>query len=89
MKIVTLVARWIAPAGFPAAAEAPALTAQVEGALLRSPQVAFVWTRNELLGAGVKAGVHIERIGSDALAPTLAGRLHVPRPPEARADPLF
>lgn len=40
-------------------------------------------------GAGVEPGVHIERIGSDAIAPTLAHLLAVPRPPQARADPLF
>jgi hypothetical protein len=40
-------------------------------------------------GAGVTVGVQIERIGSDAIAPTLAGLLGVPRPPEVRAEPLF
>lgn len=116
-------------------------------ALLASPQVAVVWTRDELLdpgltegealagwrlsfnagrspdvmlsprrfvvdrspaganhgtphdydthiplvwyGAGIAPGRHIERIGSDAIAPTLARLLGVPAPPEARALPLF
>jgi len=119
----------------------------VKSALLRSPQVAFVWTRDELLGrvpaqgpyleewrlsfnaarsqdvifspapyvvdrspsgsnhgtpydydnhvplvwfgAGLKPAVRHERVGTDAIAPTLAKILSVPRPPEARADPLF
>jgi hypothetical protein len=119
----------------------------VKAAVLRSPQVALAWTRDELLdeslaggsyltewrlsfnaarsqdvvltpkpyvvdrvptgsnhgtpydydshiplvwyGAGISPGFRIERIGSDAIAPTLAALLGVPRPPEARADPLF
>lgn len=119
----------------------------VKAALQRSPQVAFAWTRDELLdgalqagdylagwrlsfnvarsqdvvlspqpcvvdrvpagsnhgtpydydthiplvwyGAGVKPGARVERIGSDTIAPTLAALLGVPRPPEARATPLF
>ena len=40
-------------------------------------------------GAGITPGLRIERIGSDAIAPTLARLLGVPRPPEARAEPLF
>jgi hypothetical protein len=40
-------------------------------------------------GAGIAPGVHIERIGSDAVAPTLARLLGVPAPPAARAAPLF
>lgn len=40
-------------------------------------------------GAGIKPGTHIERIGSDAIAPTLARLLAVPSPPEARTEPLF
>ena len=40
-------------------------------------------------GAGIRPGRHIERIGSDAIAPTLAALLGVPRPPEAHADPAF
>jgi hypothetical protein len=40
-------------------------------------------------GAGIKPGVRIERIGSDAIAPSLAALLGVPCPPEARAEPLF
>lgn len=119
----------------------------VKGAVQRWPQVAFAWTRDELLdgslsggdylaewrlsfhqersqdvilspkpyvvdrspagtnhgtpydydthipfiwyGAGITPGIRIERIGSDAIAPTLARLLGVPCPPEARADALF
>lgn len=119
----------------------------VKAALLASPQVAVVWTRDELLdpnlaegeslagwrlsfnaergpdvvlsprrfvvdrapagsnhgtpqdydahipllwyGAGITPGLNIERIGSDAVAPTLARLLGVPAPPAARAAPLF
>lgn len=119
----------------------------VKAALLRWPQVAFAWTRDELLdptvvvgpylkdwrlsydsersqdvifspkpyivdrakngtnhgtpydydahiplvwyGAGVPAGVHAERVGTDAIAPTLARVLGVPPPPQAHAAPLF
>jgi hypothetical protein len=119
----------------------------VKQALLTSPQVAIVWTRDELLnpaltegealaawrlsfnaersqdvvlsprrfivdrspngtnhgtpydydshipliwyGAGVSPGRTVERIGSDAIAPTLAGQLGVPPPPAAHATPLF
>ena len=119
----------------------------VKGVLLRSPQVAVAWTRDELLGlvpahgryleewrlsfnavrsqdvlfspppyvvdrspygsnhgtpydydnhvplvwygAGLKAAVRSERVGTDAIAPTLAALLGIPRPPEASADPLF
>jgi hypothetical protein len=126
---------------------APAAQKVVKAALLRYPQVAFAWTRDELLdgslgdgaylaewrlsfhparsqdvvlspkpymvdrmptgsnhgtpydydshiplvwyGSGIARGVHIKRIGSDAIAPTLAALLCVPRPPEARANPLF
>lgn len=119
----------------------------IKSALLRSPQVAVAWTRDELLGlvpatgryleewrlsfnaarsqdvlfspppyvvdrvpfgsnhgtpydydnhvplvwfgAGLSAAVRHERVGTDAIAPTLATLLGIPRPPEARADPLF
>lgn len=119
----------------------------VKAALLRWPQVAFAWTRDELLdptvvagpyleawrlsfhpersqdvifspkpyivdranngtnhgtpyeydahipllwyGAGVPAGEHLERVGSDAIAPTLAHILGVPAPPQAHAALLF
>ena len=40
-------------------------------------------------GAGIAPGVRVERIGSDAIAPTLARLLGVPAPPAARAAPLF
>jgi predicted AlkP superfamily pyrophosphatase or phosphodiesterase len=119
----------------------------VKTALERWPQVAFAWTRDELLdptitvgpsldgwrlsfdaersqdvvfspkpyfvdrsrqgtnhgtphdydahiplvwyGAGVPAGVHTERVGVDAIAPTLARLLGIPAPPRAQAQPLF
>jgi arylsulfatase A-like enzyme len=40
-------------------------------------------------GAGVKPGVHGERVGVDDLAPTLAGLLGVELPPEAKGRRLF
>lgn len=40
-------------------------------------------------GAGITPRVSLERVGTDAIAPTLAKLLGVPRPPEARADPVF
>lgn len=40
-------------------------------------------------GAGVKPGVHPERVGVDDLAPTLAGLLGVELPPEAKGRRLF
>jgi hypothetical protein len=40
-------------------------------------------------GASITSGVRIERVGTDAIAPTLATILGVPRPPESRANPLF
>lgn len=40
-------------------------------------------------GAGVTPGVHEARVGSDAIAPTLAKILGIPRPPQAHAQPLF
>ncbi len=40
-------------------------------------------------GAGVPAGVHVERVGSDAIAPTLSRLLGIPPPPQAAAAPLF
>ena len=40
-------------------------------------------------GAGVTPGVHAERTGMDDLAPTLAGLLGVPRPPQAQGRRLF
>lgn len=46
--------------------------------------VPLVW-----YGAGVPPGVHGERVGTDALAPTLARLLGVDAPPRARAAPLF
>ncbi len=46
--------------------------------------IPLVW-----FGAGIKPRVVIERVGTDAIAPTLANLLGVPRPPEAAADPLF
>lgn len=46
--------------------------------------VPLVW-----FGAGVTAGLHVERVGTDAIAPTLAGLLGVPAPPLARAERLF
>lgn len=119
----------------------------VKAALERWPQIAFAWTRDELLdhsltagpyleawrlsydparsqdiifspkpyivdrprngtnhgtpysydahiplvwyGAGVPAGVHVDRVGTDSLAPTLARILGVPPPPQAHAQPLF
>ncbi len=124
-----------------------AAQAVVKAVLVRSTQIAFAWTRDELLsgatltgdylaawrlswnaelsqdvvfspkpyivdrspsgsnhgtpydydshipliwfGAGIKPEVHVEYTGSDAIAPTLAALLGVPRPPEARAHPLF
>ncbi len=134
----TLAARGIA---------APAARRVIKTALERWPQVAFAWTRDELLGhdaairdyldawrlsyqaersqdvifspkpyivdranngtnhgtpydydahiplvwygAGVPAGVHVERVGSDAIAPTLSRLLGIPPPPQAAAAPLF
>jgi hypothetical protein len=119
----------------------------IKTALLRSPQVAFAWTREEILGAlpgdvsylegwrlsyhaersqdvifspppyfvdrapfgsnhgtpyhydshipllwygaGVPRRVIAERVGSDAVAPTLARVLGIPAPPRAEAQPLF
>lgn len=127
--------------------DATAARQVVKAALLKSPQVACAWTRDELLdgtltagaclaewrrsyhagrspdvvcspppyfvdrsptgsnhgtpydydthiplvwyGAGIPPGVWAGRVGSDAIAPTLARILGVPRPPEARAEPLF
>jgi hypothetical protein len=40
-------------------------------------------------GAGVKPGVHAERVGVEDIAPTLAGLLGVDLPPEAKGRPLF
>ncbi len=40
-------------------------------------------------GAGVTPGIHVERTGVDDLAPTLAGLLGVPRPPQAQGRRLF
>ncbi len=40
-------------------------------------------------GAGIKAGVHTERVGMDDLAPTLAHLLHLPAPPQAAGRILF
>ncbi|MES1195016.1 MAG: hypothetical protein ABUL65_03915, partial [Opitutus sp.] len=40
-------------------------------------------------GAGIKAGVHTERVGVDDLAPTLAHLLGVPAPPQAAGRILF
>jgi hypothetical protein len=46
--------------------------------------VPLVW-----FGTGLSPAVRGERVGTDAIAPTLARCLGVPRPPEARATPLF
>lgn len=40
-------------------------------------------------GRGVPRGVHVERVGTDSIAPTLAGLLGIPPPPEAKAPRLF
>jgi arylsulfatase A-like enzyme len=40
-------------------------------------------------GAGVPKGVHRERVGVDDIAPTLAGLLGIPRPPQAKGRQLF
>ncbi len=40
-------------------------------------------------GAGVTAGKRVERVGVDDIAPTLAGLLGVPRPPQAAGRKLF
>lgn len=40
-------------------------------------------------GAGVKPGVHPERVAVEDLAPTLAGLLGVELPPEAKGRRLF
>jgi hypothetical protein len=40
-------------------------------------------------GAGVPHGVHVERVGVDDIAPTLAGLLGVPAPPQANGKRLF
>jgi hypothetical protein len=40
-------------------------------------------------GAGLQPAVRIERIGTDAIAPTLSALLGVPRPPQAQAERLF
>ena len=46
--------------------------------------VANVW-----FGAGIKPGVRTERVGVDAIAPTLIARLGLAPLPDARAKPLF
>jgi arylsulfatase A-like enzyme len=46
--------------------------------------VAQLW-----FGAGVPKGRHVERVGVDDIAPTLAGLLGVPPPPEAKGKRLF
>jgi hypothetical protein len=46
--------------------------------------VAQLW-----FGAGVPKGRHVERVGVDDIAPTLAGLLGVPPPPEAKGRRLF
>jgi hypothetical protein len=46
--------------------------------------VANVW-----FGAGIKQGVRTERVGVDAIAPTLIARLGLAPLPDARAKPLF
>jgi len=124
-----------------------AAQAVVKSALLRSPQVAVAWTRDELLGlvpangryleewrlsfnatrsqdvlfspppyvvdrvpagsnhgtpydydnhvplvwfgAGLGVATRHEWVGTDTIAPTLSVLLGIPRPPEARATPLF
>lgn len=40
-------------------------------------------------GAGVPKGVHVERVGVDDIAPTLAGLMSVPPPPQAKGKRLF
>ena len=40
-------------------------------------------------GAGVKPGVHLERVAVEDIAPTLAGLLGVDLPPEAKGKKLF
>ena len=40
-------------------------------------------------GAGVTSGVHLERVGVDDIAPTLAAQLGIPRPPQAQGRELF
>ncbi len=47
-------------------------------------QVPMIW-----LGAGVPSGRRLERVGVDDLAPTLAGLLGVPAPPQAQGRQLF
>ena len=46
--------------------------------------VPLIW-----FGPGIRPGVHLERIGIDDLAPTLAALLQVPVPPQARGRRLF
>jgi hypothetical protein len=46
--------------------------------------VPLIW-----LGAGIKAGVHPERVGVDDLAPTLAHLLGLPAPPRSEGRVLF
>lgn len=127
--------------------EAAAARRVIKASLLRSPQVAFAWTREEILGpqpgsvdyldawrlsyhaersqdvifspqpyfvdrspygsnhgtpyhydthipllwygAGVPQQQSLQRVGSDAVAPTLARLLGIPPPPQALAPPLF
>lgn len=62
---------------------------RVSGATHGSPynydtHVPLLW-----YGAGVKAGVHTERVGVDDLAPTLAHLLGLPAPPLAEGRVLF
>jgi hypothetical protein len=60
-----------------------------DGTNHRSPYVYDTHVPLVWYGAGVAAGRHSHRVGTDALAPTLAGLLGLPPPPEAAADPLF
>ena len=46
--------------------------------------VPMIW-----FGVGIKPGVHPQRVGIDDLAPTLAGLLQVPAPPQAAGRRLF
>lgn len=40
-------------------------------------------------GAGIPAGVHLEHVGIDDIAPTMSSLLGIPRPPEAMGKALF
>jgi arylsulfatase A-like enzyme len=40
-------------------------------------------------GAGIPKGTRRDRVGAEQVAPTLAGLLQIPRPPQAQGDRLF